>query len=189
MIGLQPFDKGDFSRLITEVPDARFLLQWAGPKYTYPLDTAQLKDTLADTTGARPSFKVFKATRSDTTETIGHIQLMDIDYDATSCTLGRVLIFQNHRGNGFGRRMVKEAVKFAFGDMHLAEITLGVFDFNTPAIGIYKTIGFTEFQYMEGALQFQNESWNVIRMKLNRVSWLHQDNAKNGIGKQRITTS
>jgi RimJ/RimL family protein N-acetyltransferase len=97
---------------------------------------------------------------------------MDIDYNAASCILGRVLIFQKYRGNGFGKEMVKEAVKFAFKNMHMAEITLGVFDFNTPAINVYKSIGFTEFQFKKGGRQFQNESWSVIRMKLNKISWL-----------------
>ncbi|SHI16268.1 GNAT family N-acetyltransferase [Desulfofustis glycolicus] len=181
MIELQPFNEGDFSKLIAEIHDARFLLQWAGPKYTYPLDAPQLRDSLANTNGEKPSFKVFKVIRSDTTETVGHIQLMDIDYDAASCILGRVLIFQNYRGNGSGKAMVKEAVKIAFEDLHLAEINLGVFDFNTPAIGVYKSIGFTEFQFKKGARQFQNESWNVIRMKLNKDKWLHMNNANNGI--------
>ena len=116
-------------------------------------------------------------------ETVGHIQLMDIDYNAASCILGRVLIFQKNRGNGFGKAMVKEAVKVAFENLHFAEITLGVFDFNTRAIDVYKSIGFTEFQFMKGARQFQNESWNVIRMKLDKFSWLNMKNANNGIEK------
>jgi RimJ/RimL family protein N-acetyltransferase len=181
LIELQPFTEGGFKQLISEIPDARFLLQWAGPKYTYPLDAAQLTDTLANTLGDRPSFKVFKVIRSETMETVGHIQLMDIDYNAASCILGRVLIFQKYRGNGFGKMMVKEAVKFAFENMHLAEIILGVFDFNTRAIHVYKSIGFTEFQFKKGARQFLNESWNVIRMKLNRINWSHTNYANNSI--------
>ncbi len=177
MIKLQPFNEDDFSQLIAEIPDTRFLLQWAGPKYTFPLDAAQLNDTLANTNGEKPPLKAFRVIRSDTIEIVGHIQLMDIDYNAGSCILGRVLIFRKYRGNGFGKAMVEEAVKFAFGNMHLAEITLGVFDFNTPAIDVYRSIGFAEFQFMKDARQFQNESWNVIRMKLNKVEWLHMNNA------------
>ena len=152
LIKLQPFNKSDFNQLIAEIPDARFLLQWAGPKYAYPPDTAQLSDTLANTSGEKPSFKVFKGIRSNTSEVIGHIQLMDIDYNAASCILGRVLIFQKYRGYGFGKAMVKEVVKVAFDNLHFAEITLGVFDFNTRAIDVYKRIGFTEFQFMKGAV-------------------------------------
>jgi RimJ/RimL family protein N-acetyltransferase len=177
LIVLHQFNEIDFSKLIAEIPDARFLLQWAGPKYTYPLDAAQLSDTLTKTIEEKPSFQVFKAIKSDTSETVGHIQLMDIDYNSASCVLGRVIIFQKHRGNGFGKSMVHTAVNFAFENLHLAEVTLGVFDFNTPAIQTYKSIGFAEFQYNKGARQFQNESWNVIKMKLSKNIWLHQDAA------------
>lgn len=37
-IRLQAFEEGDFDQLIAEVPDTRFLLQWAGPKYSYHLN-------------------------------------------------------------------------------------------------------------------------------------------------------
>lgn len=181
MIELRPFDECDFNKLITEIPDARFLLQWAGPKYSYPIDAAQLSDTLANTIGGKPSYQVFKAIRPDTSETVGHIQLMDIDYNAASCVLGRVLIFQKYRGNGFGKEMVQTAVKFAFENMRLSEVTLGVFDFNTPAIDTYKSIGFSEFQFNKGARQFQNENWNVIKMRLCKNSWLYRSVADHSI--------
>ena len=173
MIALQPFCESDINGLIDEIPDARFLLQWAGPKYTYPLDAAQLNDTLVKTKGESPSFQVFKAISVNTSESVGHIQLMNIDYHTASCFLGRVLIFQKYRGNGFGKAMIKAAVKVAFDHFNLAEITLGVFDFNTSAINIYKAIGFGEFN--RGVRQFQNENWNLIRMKLNKDSWLHKE--------------
>ncbi len=181
LIELHPFTESDFSRLIAEITNARFLLQWAGPKYTYPLDTAQLIHTLANTIGKKPSYQVFKAVRSDTSESVGHIQLMDIDYKALSCVLGRVIIFQKHRGNGFGKAMMQRTVKFAFENLYLAEVTLGVFDFNTPAIDTYTSIGFSEFQFIKSAQQFQNKSWNVIKMKLSKNSWLNQDIANRGI--------
>ena len=165
MIKLQPFNDSDFKALIAEIPDARFLLQWAGPKYTYPLDTAQLNETLAKTVGEKPSFQVFKAIALDTQKTVGHIQLMNIDYAARSCFFGRVLIFQEYRGSGFGKAMLQAAVKLAFEDLDLTEIILGVFDFNTSAIALYKKIGFSEFQFLEGARRFQDESWNLIRMR------------------------
>jgi len=161
--------------LIAAVADARFLLQWAGPKYTYPLDVSQLKETLAKTTDEQPSFKVLKAIRSNTSETVGHIQLMDIDYSTASCVLGRVLIFPDHRGNGLGKAMVRLAVKDAFEKLGLDEIRLNVFDFNEIAIATYKSIGFIDYQIKKGALKFQNETWNVIKMKLNKDQELHKE--------------
>jgi len=177
LIELQPFNDRDFSKLISEISDARFLLQWAGPKYIYPLDIVQLSNTLENTIEKKPSFQIFKAINTDTAETVGHIQLMDIDYKAASCVIGRVLIFQKFRGNGFGKAMVQEAVKFAFENLNLDEVTLGVFDFNAPAVKIYKEIGFSEFQFNKGARQFHNENRNVIKMKLSKNSFFKKGRA------------
>lgn len=175
MIKLQLFNDSDFSRLISEVPDDRFLFQWAGPKYTFPLDSGQLSETLAKSIGDKPTFMAFKVIRSDTSETVGHIQLMNIDYDAEKCFLGRVLIFKKHRGNGYAKEAVREAVRIAFEDLDLNEIILGVFDFNTSAIELYNKIGFLEFQFLEGARQFQDEMWNLIRMRLRKIHWLQKN--------------
>ena len=171
MIKLQPFEKSDYARLMGEICDARFLLQWAGPKYGYPLDEAQLNETMALTRGEKPLFKVFKAHAKNPAETVGHIQLMTIDYVAKTCALGRVLIYKKHRGQGFGKAMVQAAAAFAFEYLNLKGVTLGVFDFNTPAIATYKKIGFFEYEFVKGARQFQDESWNIIRMKLCRSNW------------------
>jgi len=175
LIRLQKFVRSDFDKLIAEVPDARFLLQWSGPKYNHPLDIAQLNDTLAKTTGEQPSYKVFKAVQVNTSETVGHIQLMDIDYNAANCVLGRVLIFQDHRGNGFGKAIVESAIKDAFENIGMNEITLGVFDFNTSAIATYKSTGFVEYQFNEGIREFQTEKWNIIKMKLHKDKWLQKE--------------
>jgi len=169
LIKLHPFDESDYNQLIAEIPDARSLLQWAGPKYTYPLDAAQLSAILENTSREKPSFQVFKAIRSDTSETIGHIQLMNIDFDAASCVLGRVLIFQKYRGHGYGKAMVHAVIQVAFDNLHLAEIILKVYDFNTSAIALYRSIGFMELRIHKGAQQFQNESWNAIEMKLKKL--------------------
>jgi RimJ/RimL family protein N-acetyltransferase len=171
MLTLQKFNGNDFARLIAEVPDARFLLQWSGPKYSYPLDESQLSDTLTKTTGDQPSFKIFKAVRLDTYETAGHIQLMNIDYTAAACTLGRVLIFNAYRGKGLGKELVSLAIKEAFDNLNLNEITLNVFDFNASAIATYKKNGFVEYQFAPEARSFQDEKWNVIKMKIHKDAY------------------
>lgn len=175
LIKLLPFDKSDYPRLIAEIPDARFLLQWAGPRYTFPLDNVQLNDTLARSRGEKPSYLVFKAVTSGSQDTVGHVQLMNIDYEIRSSSLGRILIFRKHRGSGFGHEMVKKVLRIAFSELDLNELTLGVFDFNDAAIRIYRKSGFSELQRIEEAREFEGASWNLIRMKLSREDWLKNE--------------
>ncbi|MCP4115075.1 MAG: GNAT family N-acetyltransferase [Desulfobacteraceae bacterium] len=165
-IRLERFLESDCDPLIDSVPDARFLLQWAGPNYLYPLDAAQLKRTLAKATGDQPSVKVFKAVLWRTSETVGHIQLMNIDYSRACCRIGRVMIFPGHQGAGLGKEMVRLAVREAFDNLDLVEITLGVFDFNKAAIATYQRLGFKVNGLKTGVVSFRDEAWNLMEMKL-----------------------
>ena len=81
MIELRAFEETDIPRLLGWVPDARFLLQWAGPQYKFPLDASQLLQTLTTTRGDRPSCFMFKALRKAEGDVVGHIELMKINYD------------------------------------------------------------------------------------------------------------
>ena len=92
MLELRKFTESDYDQLISWVPDARFLMQWAGPKYRFPLNHAQLCETLKKSESKLPSYYVFKAIQVPNNDVIGHIQLMDVDYKKLTCMLGRVLI-------------------------------------------------------------------------------------------------
>ena len=114
MIELRAFEETDIPRLLGWVPDARFLLQWAGPQYKFPLDASQLLQTLATTKGDRPSCFMFKALRKVEGDVVGHIELMKINYDEGTAQLGRVLIGSpQRRGHGLGRAMVESALRSA----------------------------------------------------------------------------
>lgn len=169
---LWPFAEGDSSQLIAQIPNARFLLQWAGPEYVFPLDSAQLRETLARTGGTTPSFKVCKAVLPRTAVTVGHVQLMDIDRRAGTCVLGRVLIFREHRGGGLGAPLVRAAVREAFAGLGLSEVTLRVFAFNQPAVATYERVGFIRSLLGPGFHEINGDSWEVLAMELSRERWL-----------------
>lgn len=171
LLELREFNESDFDQLIAAIPDKRAHLQWAGPEYAYPLTAGQLKETLSKTTGETPSFKVYKAVLSDTGRTVGHVQLMDIDRTGSRCVLGKVLIFPAHRGRGLGTSLVRSAVEEAFAGLGLREVTLLVFDFNEAAIATYKSIGFVPAPPHPGALPFEGETWQAIRMALTGERW------------------
>ncbi len=173
MIELCPFEELDIPRLIGWVPDARFLLQWSGPQYTFPLDAAQLVATVEKTKGARPSHLMFKALRRPDGDIIGHVELINIDYDRRIALLGRVLIGSPEwRGQGYGKKMVQAAIRYAFRTVGLGTITLGVFDFNTQAIATYHAVGFVEYERKPNARQFGDEYWTLVMMRLDRDTWM-----------------
>ncbi|MBC8375352.1 MAG: GNAT family N-acetyltransferase [FCB group bacterium] len=169
MITLEKFEASDIQRLIDWVPDADFLLQWSGPKYMFPLDEKQLIASLEVTRTDRPPQFMFKALLDGTP--IGHIELMGVNYVEKSAVLARVLIGpKQYRGQGWGKMMIRLALHFAFEDLELEDIDLGVFAFNKSAIHCYQQFGFKIYKTIPN---HEDEGWTLLRMNLNGDDWVH----------------
>ena len=169
---LQKFDRSDFPRLISWIPDARFLLQWTGPGYSFPLDDKQLADNQWEADSHPPRKYIFKAVAAPDDEIVGHIELVRHRDDPEKGRLARVLIGPTaQRGRGNGSEMVRQVVTFGFKKLELKAIDLAVFDFNQSAIACYENIGFRRVETMQDACQFEDETWSGYRMEMSREEW------------------
>lgn len=75
------------------------------------------------------------------------------------------------RGRGVGRQAMTLLLEHAFGKLRLERIRLGVFEFNRPAIKLYRSLGFVDvgrygWHFAEGRF------WDVNAMLLDRARWL-----------------
>jgi RimJ/RimL family protein N-acetyltransferase len=165
MIILETFEKEDIPELLDWMKDsdAEFLIQFAGPKYRFPLDEKQLLNTLYD-----KSILVFKAIDETTGATIGHCQLMKIDLPNKSASIGRVLIKPDRRNLGYGYTMLKELISYATSVFKLNQLSLRVFDFNQSAIRCYLKLGFVESKRENVVFQEINKTWNCITMEYHK---------------------
>ncbi|MCA9052813.1 MAG: GNAT family N-acetyltransferase [Planctomycetaceae bacterium] len=59
--------------------------------------------------------------------------------------LGGVYVAPESRHCGIGRRLVSAAMAFAFGNLGVRQINLGVNSRNQPAIALYESLGFRTF--------------------------------------------
>lgn len=142
-VGLRPFGRHDFDRLIGWVPTEDFLMQWAGPIFHWPLTRKQLDAYLEPAEASPPTRRIWTVLDGEAGEPVGHIELNDIDRRHRSATMSRVLVGPGERrGRGVGRRMVEAALAAGFRDLGLHRIDLRVFDFNAAAIACYEKAGF-----------------------------------------------
>jgi RimJ/RimL family protein N-acetyltransferase len=166
---LEPFGREDFDRLIGWIPDARLLLQWAGPGYTFPLDAAQLEANQRDAEGEPPRKHLFKAVRDDGA-VAGHIEIALPEATPRNGRLCRVLVSPDWQGRGYGLRLVRLACDVAFDRLDLDGVDLWVFEFNEAAIRTYEHVGFAATDDTKTA-EFEGERWPARRMSLTRKSW------------------
>jgi RimJ/RimL family protein N-acetyltransferase len=167
LIHLEPFSEADFDRLIAWIPTAEFLLQWAGPLFTFPLNRPQLEKYLEACRESPPARLAFRGVNTPNGEGLGHIELDDIDVRNQSARLARVLVGpEDLRGKGMGRQLVQLALKVAFEKLRLHRVDLFVFDFNRPAIRCYESLGFHHEGVLREARKQGSTYWNVCVMSL-----------------------
>lgn len=162
MITLHHFTPDDFQRLMGWIESEKFLTQFAGQIFEYPLTEEQLKkyyNTL--------NRKVFTVKLQETNTIIGHCELGNIDLKHRSATLCRLLIGEKTlRGKGFGQETVLETLRYGFEELGLHRIEVNVFSFNKGAIELYKKMGFKEEGVMRDYCRVQNEYWSCLKMSI-----------------------
>ena len=174
-ISLRPFTRADMPRLIGWVDGAgpEFLVQWAGTKFAFPLDEAQLEAHLAEAEGPEATSFVFAAVDDDNGEVVGHVELSKLDRQNMSATVSRLLVGDaTARGKGTGAQIVTHLLDKAFRELDLHRVDLYVLDLNLAAIRLYESLGFkTEGHFVE-ARRAGGKYWNVYYMAMLKEQWL-----------------
>jgi len=172
---LRPFGRADFARLIGWVPSAEFLVQWSGPKFSWPLDEAQLDAYAAEAAPAADAVGrrlIYSAADAASGEVFGHIELNEIDPYERSATIARVLIGPPElRGTGLGAAMVLAAMRIAFEDLGLHRLEIRAFDFNEAALRCYRRLGFVEEARFRDRRRVGDTYWTVVGMAMLEDEW------------------
>ena len=167
MLRLRKFQMADMPVFLAAIPDAKMLMQFAGPSYVYPLTAEQVQlDLQADGVG------VFSVVTEEG-EVVGHAQ---IRFFPEHFLLRRIVIWDAAwRGQSWGKRVVQQLLDtgFAMSSAHVAQ--LNVFDWNQAAICCYQAaiccyqaLGFVVQEGMEKTVCIEGETWRSIRMCCNK---------------------
>ncbi|MEG0927579.1 GNAT family N-acetyltransferase [Chryseobacterium sp.] len=167
MIELQAFTIVDAPTLISQIKNEKALLQFAGPKYHFPLTEDQLADDLADEN--RTLFKIIDLTNHSI---IGHAQIF---LKEKTFLLGRILIWdENNRGKGYGKKVMQELLKYGFNHFNRDLAELNVYDWNAGAIECYKKVGFTTDPDIKNEAKIDDEIWVSLNMKIHKNTFEEQ---------------
>lgn len=182
MIRLELFTSDDFNELISWITSEEFLHQWAGPNFSFPLNKDQLETYIKDANGPNSTKLIYKVVDEETKSTVGHISLGNIDFKNKSARIGRVLVGKSKgRGQGLGQQMLKEIVSIAFQQYNLHRVSLGVFDFNIPAIKCYEKVGFKKEGLLRDYMRFGDKYWSMWEMSMLQKEWEEILSTKGGL--------
>jgi RimJ/RimL family protein N-acetyltransferase len=165
-VSFRPFDIADARALMSWAGSADELLQWAGPKFSFPLDEEQLR---AYAEGASDSRHLISGV-NESGEVVAHAELNLLPQHRLG-QVRRVAVAPEGRGQGIGRALMNRVVQLGFDELGLHRIELVVFSFNEPARRCYEAIGFREEGRAREARVATNGFWDLIHMALLEDSY------------------
>lgn len=88
--------------------------------------------------------------------------------------LGIMIGEKDYRDGGYGTDTMLTVLRFAFEQMNLHKVSLGVFEFNERAQAVYRKVGFVdEGRERHGYFQ-DGRYWDVLRMSILEDEWRAQ---------------
>ena len=97
---------------------------------------------------------------------IGNTALQDIDSRTRTAEFGIFIADPEFRGAGRGTEATRMMLRFAFDTLSLENIMLRVYEYNEPAMAVYKHVGFQEIGRRRGAQRHQGRTWDIVLMDI-----------------------
>ncbi len=165
MIEFKRFGKEDFERFKSWISSQSYLLQFAGPVFTYPVTDEQLVAYVSD-----PRRSPYKVCLTDTGEVIGHCEL---NFERSLPRLCRVLVAdEGYRSKGLGKQIINKMLEKLFIEKGFESADLNVFDWNIQAIKCYERVGFVMNEGVVNQQQNGDEIWLAMNMVISKDQWL-----------------
>ncbi len=173
MIRLDYFTPSDFQQLIDWLDNEQLLKEWSGSLFSFPLTEQSLSWYLEGANDpSNPDAFIYKAVDTETGEAVGHISLGSFSETHKAARITRVLVGNTAvRGRGYCQGMIKAILRIGFEELGLHRISLGVYDFNEPAIRCYEKAGMKKEGVLRDVVRYQDGYWSLVEMAMLEDEW------------------
>ncbi|ADQ78846.1 GCN5-related N-acetyltransferase [Paludibacter propionicigenes WB4] len=162
MIGLEKFTTDDFEQFISWMDTEKFMYQFGGASFSFPVSAEQLQHYIAD-----PGHRIYRVVDAETGKVIGHGSISHHNAKNKSARLCRILIAEEQdRSKGYGRQLIRALLKICFEELALHRVDLGVFEFNKAAIRCYQSCGFQIEGTLRESFVIDGEYYSVHNMSI-----------------------
>ncbi len=84
----------------------------------------------------------------------------------------QMYVRSSYSGNGIGKELLIQALKKAFDNPMIDQVTLGVVAVNDGAVTLYKNLGFVQYARLENSFKENGIGWPQLLMVLSRERFL-----------------
>jgi RimJ/RimL family protein N-acetyltransferase len=103
---------------------------------------------------------------------IGELALEVVDWSGRDAFVGLSIGETGDWSKGYGTDIMNVLLRFAFTEVNLKRVTLGVFEYNQRAIRAYEKAGFRHEGHLRNLILREGRRWNNLYMGILREEWL-----------------
>ena len=153
MLRLRPYKPSDAETILKWIKDEDAFRKWSTDRYPhYPITADDMNHKYMDCNGdcAEPD-NFYPMTAFDDSGIVGHLIMRFTDAEKSTLRFGFVIVDDSKRGMGYGKQMLRLALRYAFDILKVQKVTLGVLENNPGAYYCYKAAGFKDVPMDEPA--------------------------------------
>ena len=171
---LRPYKKTDAETIISWCENEEVFRKWTSDRYDhYPIAPEEMNHKYTDCNGdCSEEDNFYPFTACDEKRIVGHFILRYTGGDHSVLRIGFVIVDNNRRGQGCGKKMIQLAVDYAFRIAGARRVTLGVFENNKPAYYCYKAAGLIDDDTQGDIIcELFGEKWKICELYLSREDY------------------
>ena len=134
----------------------------------YPFTALQVKEWYEKGYSDQYEFMIRKL---DDEMPLGFVGLGDINWSSRNAWAGIAIGERGKWGKGIGTEALQLMIMFAFEELNLRRISLGVFEYNLRAIGSYEKVGFKVEGRQRQIVYRDGKRSDMIVMRIFRDEW------------------
>lgn len=165
----------DYDTMQSWYQDADFMRMYDGTPAA-PRTRQQLEKTLSEEINS-PTAYYFAIRPLSDNRLIGITDISDILWTHGCGWLGIAIGEFSDRGKGYGTEAMRLMLDFGFRELNLHRIQLTVFEYNTVAIRLYESLGFTREGVHREFLQRDAQRYDLLLYGILKHEWLSASEA------------
>lgn len=164
MIRIRPYKQLDAKYITEWIKTEKDFAKWCANSINYPLTYENLFETYKKFEDAEDGW-LFTAL-DEAGIPVGFFMMTKADYHRNTIHMGFVIVDESRRNNAYGKKMMKQAIKYAFEILCVTRVTLKVFDNNEQSHKCYLNAGFTDESYDRSSFKYKDETWGCYLMSI-----------------------
>ena len=163
---IRPYiESKDYEYLEKWIDDEKTHALWCANLIPYPITKADFHAFLEEN-AAKWADSAYVVTESNGKLTGFFCQ--SVNEEDNTGFLKFIIIAPDKRGTGYGKKMLKLALRYAFDITGVESVHLNVFDENSAAKHCYEQAGFIEESIAKNAFPYKNEFWSRCHMVITK---------------------